>query len=70
MSEKFDFIEYCLSFYGEGGLYDMGATREEILAACFLYLTARTDASLNFCGDSVDREGVRDCLTTMRKETA
>ena len=25
-----DFIEYCKSFYGHGGLYDQGRSREQI----------------------------------------
>jgi hypothetical protein len=35
-----DFIEYCKSFYGYGGLYDQGRSREQIAYATCLYLDA------------------------------
>ena len=66
MQNNLDFIDYTLSFYGPGGLYDMGATRQEVLEACFVMFTGRPDASLNFCADSVDREMVRDIITERR----
>ena len=35
-----DFIEYCKSFYGYGGLYDQGRSREQIAYATCIYLDA------------------------------
>lgn len=54
------FYQYVLSFYGKGGLYPMNANIDDIAAA--------TDISIKkygadrFCGDSLDREIVRDIL--------
>ena len=35
-----DFINYCLDFYGKGGLYDQGRTKEQIAYATTVYLDA------------------------------
>ena len=35
-----DFIHYCLDFYGQGGLYDQGRTKEQIAYATTMYLDA------------------------------
>ena len=59
-----DFTKYCLSFYGSGGLYDMGATPEEIEAALAIRLKR---FPLEFEGDSIDRELVRDIIIEMRE---
>ena len=54
-----DFIDYVLSFYGVGGIYDFGVTEEEIKEA----IEIRIDKyELPFAGDSVDREMVRDII--------
>jgi hypothetical protein len=60
---KFDkdkFIEYVYSFYGPGGVYDMGATKNEIALATDLHISEGLPDS--FCGDSIDRECVRDLI--------
>ena len=56
-----DFFDYCLSFYGSGGLYDMGATRDQVERATAYMLKCSSPDSC-FCGDSFDREQVRDVL--------
>ena len=58
------FTHYCLSFYGTGGIYDMNATAEEIQEAT----AARLERfpQLEFCGDTVDREKVRDLMLERR----
>ena len=33
ISEILDFVEYCLDFYGPGGIYDYGFTFDEICRA-------------------------------------
>jgi hypothetical protein len=53
-----EFINYVLSFYGLGGIYDMGATEDMILEATQKYITEGAD----FCGDSIDRELIRDIM--------
>lgn len=53
-----DFINYVRSFYGPGGLYDMGATYEMIIVATARYIESGAD----FACDSFDREAVRDIL--------
>lgn len=58
------FTSYCMSFYGARGVYDMGATAEEIEEATAERL-ARFPA-LEFCGDTVDREKVRDIMLERR----
>lgn len=62
-----DFIEYVKSFYGYGGLYDQGRTREQIAYATCIYLDAiahyDSDVYSWGDGDSLDRERVRDILT-------
>lgn len=53
-----DFVYYVSNFYGSGGIYDMNATDEQIFEATQKYLKSGAD----FCGDSIDRENVRDIL--------
>ena len=53
-----EFINYVLSFYGPGGIYDMNATEDMILDATQKYITEGAD----FCGDSIDRELIRDIM--------
>lgn len=55
-----EFINYVRSFYGAGGIYNMGATDEMIIDATIQYLTTEGTTWCN--GDSFDREQVRDIL--------
>jgi hypothetical protein len=55
-----EFINYVRSFYGPGGIYDMGATDSMIIDATIKYLT--TEGTKWCDGDSYDREQVRDIL--------
>lgn len=57
-----EFYEYVLSFYGPGGLYDMGATRAQVRAATNKVIDKH---GTGFCGDSIDRERVRDKMIAM-----
>ena len=54
-----DFYDYCLSFYGSDGIYDMNATLDMVIEATAKYLK---EGSIPFDGDSVDRENVRDIM--------
>jgi hypothetical protein len=56
------FVDYVYSFYGRGGIYDMGALKRDIQQATRDYLNK---PNCNFDapnGDSLDRENVRDIL--------
>ena len=67
-----DFINYCLDFYGVGGLYpENKRTKEQVAYATTLYLDAcsynEANPDLEFGmtwgnGDSLDRERVRDIM--------
>ena len=55
-----EFVKYVLEFYGKGGLYDFGATEQDIIKATGIRLAKRPE--LPFDGDTLDRELVRDIL--------
>ena len=55
------FYRYCADFYGAGGIYDLGFTRESIVRATQIY-RSRLPAGREFYGDTVDREAVRDIV--------
>jgi hypothetical protein len=55
------FVNYCHSFYGKGGLYDMGASLSQLYEAAATYLLS-PDREAEFEGDSFDREQVREIL--------
>lgn len=57
MTDYTDFVDYVFGFYGTSGIYDMGATRDQILAATEIHA-----ATGSYEGDSVDREAVRDIM--------
>ena len=52
-----DFIDYVLSFYGVGGIYEHGWSDHQIVAACEVRM-----GMVEYAGDSIDREWVRDYL--------
>ena len=55
-----EFVQYVLSFYGKGGLYDMNVDRNMVYKGIELVI-AEYGVDL-FEGDSVDRERVRDAM--------
>jgi hypothetical protein len=55
-----DFINYVYSFYGSGGIYDLGATKADIAHATTVRILKWPE--LTFEGDSMDREHVRAVL--------
>lgn len=59
------FINYVLSFYSHGEIYDMGMTKEEALIALGIRLERYKD--IEFVGDTLDREKVRDIVIELRK---
>ena len=54
------FIQYCMAFYGENGLYPIKGIKEEMIkdAVCVLALEGHKFGR----GDSWDRECVRDLI--------
>lgn len=61
-----EFIDYVLSFYAQGELYDMGMTREEALLATGMRLMSCKFYGVEFHGDSIDREATRDFVFDLR----
>lgn len=59
---KNEFIDYVLSFYGPGGIYDIGATRQDVLEALATRLLCERYSSLPYEADSTDREIIRDIM--------
>jgi hypothetical protein len=59
MISQTEFLSYVYNFYGVGGIYDMGVTTDDLLAA-YLQLASSPDCTIEF--DSVDRERIRDIL--------
>lgn len=59
------FVEYVLSFYASGQIYDIGATPKEVILATARRLDERPDVP--FDGDSFDRELVRYYLLVGRE---
>tara|TARA_R100001460_G_scaffold50941_7_gene89499 strand:+ start:540 stop:770 length:231 start_codon:yes stop_codon:yes gene_type:complete len=64
-----EFINYCLDFYGQGGIYPQNRTREQVayattvlLDACSYYESIGQDSFTWGGGDSLDRERVRDLM--------
>jgi hypothetical protein len=60
MQDFIDFIDYVSTFYGPGGVYDMGVTRLDVAIATGYYLSGINLS--DFAADSIDREHVRDVL--------
>jgi hypothetical protein len=61
-AKQSEFIDYCLDFYGPNGIYDMGAKRDDIAVATGIRMAICDVLRLEFCGDTLDREAVRDVL--------
>jgi hypothetical protein len=65
LSKEFinDFIDYVMSFYGPGELYPIkGINRTVVRKATNDVMRIVKIKGQAFCGDSVDREQVRDLL--------
>lgn len=69
-AETNEFVDYVLSFYGHGEIYDLGVTRGEVLRAIDVRLSCELYSLMPFEGDSIDREAVRDIILAMREEQA
>ena len=67
MTDLQEFYDYVFSFYGAGGLYPMSATLDLIEQATLTHIKILELKGNEFCGDSVDRECVRDLLISKYK---
>ncbi len=67
MSNLQEFYDYVLSFYGADGLYPMHATLKLIKQATSTHIKILKLKGNEFCGDSIDRECVRDLLISKYK---
>ena len=59
------FVEYVYGFYGKGGVAPLGATKQDIADATDTHKRILQARGMEFCGDSIDREMVRDILTEL-----
>jgi len=66
MTKLQEFAKYCAEFYSDDGIYPMSATYEEILIATGVRLQACKYMKIEFCGDTFDRESVRDIIIDNR----
>jgi hypothetical protein len=57
-----EFYDYVLSFYGKDGIYPMGANLTLVRKATDDLIQILQIKNEDFCGDSIDRELVRDLL--------
>lgn len=57
-----EFADYVMDFYGNGGLCDMGASRDCVLAATGLRIAYCRLSGLEFRGGPIDRRAVKDIL--------
>ena len=64
------FTEYLLEFYSDSGVYPMGFTESQIDIATDIYKARLSERDMEFVGDSVDREAVRDIVLELKKEFA
>lgn len=63
------FIDYVLSFYANDGVYPLGVTRLQAELATQVYLARLEKRNVEFCGDTIDREAVRDIILEARQGT-
>lgn len=70
VAKVLDFIDYCLMFYGHGpdAVYPYGFHFSEICEGMIARMQARP--GLDFDGDSLDRELVRDFVLDAREKEA
>jgi hypothetical protein len=62
-----EFYDYVLSFYGSDGIYPMGATVSMIKETTKTHIQILKLKGEKFCGDSIDRECIRDLMISKYK---
>ena len=65
VKEILEFVDYCLDFYGHAGIYRYNFTVEEVLKGMIKRFGYRP--SIDFDGDTVDRELVCEMVFEMRE---
>ncbi len=65
-TQESKFVNYCMDFYGPGGVYDYDFNEVEIEVALSYRLISRPE--LAFEGDSRDREIVREIVLDVLRE--
>ncbi len=63
-----EFVDYVMSFYGKGGLYDIAANSLEASFATGVCVERYKREGKSFEGDSIDREAVRDIIIELREK--
>ena len=63
------FTEYMMEFYGPDGIYPFGFNEIQIALATQIYKCRLPNGALDFVGDSIDRERVRDIMLDARETT-
>jgi len=66
--EILDFVDYCLEFYGHAGIYKHDFTVAEVLKGMIMRFGYRP--SIDFEGDTTDRELVCEMVFEMRERSA
>ena len=63
-----DFTKYMMDFYGAEGVYsELNFNRFQVGIATQIYMQRLSKRGVEFCGDSVDREAVRDIILAARE---
>ena len=61
-----EFVDYCLSYYGEGEMYshffNTPVTELRVVEATFNHINHLIEDGREFEGDTLDREAVRDLM--------
>jgi hypothetical protein len=62
------FTRYMMEFYGPNGVYpELNFNETQVALATQIYKCRLPNGALDFVGDSVDRERVRDIILEARK---
>jgi len=61
------FTQYMMDFYGPNGVYPLGFNETQIGLATQIYKCRLPNGALDFVGDSLDRERVRDIILEARE---
>jgi hypothetical protein len=64
-----NFTKYMMEFYGPNGIYpELNFTETQVALATQIYKCRLPNGALDFVGDSVDREAVRDIILEAREK--
>lgn len=63
----YPYVDYVLSFYGEGGTNDCGATKNEVIQAIAFYVLGGNELRPKLRCDSFEREALKSIILELRK---